>query len=88
MKLDIKETLSIVNYKGHAIRKVLTSLNYAVVFIDNDSNEFENAPAYMEPKDYQYASVADAKRFIDGKPMKLVPECAIILGDKFYNRFK
>lgn len=88
MKIRVKEQLSLLKYKGHFIRKVVTDFNCEVVLIDNPSNVLENAPAYMQPQDYTYASVADAKRFICGKQMVFVPEEAEYLGEKYWNRFK
>ena len=87
MKTKITE-ISVCNFKGHVIRKVETEFGCEVVLIDNTSNEIENAPILMEPQDYTYSSVADAKRFINGEAMKWIPQEAEILGDKYWNRFK
>lgn len=42
--------------------------------IDNDSNEIENAPAFMQVNEFTYASIADAKRSINGQPMQWISE--------------
>lgn len=87
MKVKIK-TLSYIKYRGHVIRKVETEYGCDVVLIDNDANEIETAPVLMCEQDFTYASVADAKRFINGEAMTWMPEEADILGAKYWDRFK
>lgn len=81
-------TRKTITYKGHFIRKVVDEFKNEIVLIDNPSNVIENAPAYMQPQDYTYASIADAKRFINGEQMVWQPGEVEYLGDKYWNRFK
>lgn len=90
MRKKIKETLATCDYKGHVIRKVEDEFGCEYTFIDNFNDDFEDAPAYMQEEDFWYASIADAKRFINGKDMKWLPgflDCDCV-ADRFWNRFK
>lgn len=75
MKVKVK-TLKQQEYKGHIIRKVEDVFHNVFVLIDNPHNEVENAPAYMQEIDFPYASIADAKRAINGQPMVYVMDNA------------
>lgn len=90
MKKIVKKELSVENYKGHVIRRIEDEFGYEHVFVDMDSNTFEDAPLHKKVNEWDYASVADAKRVINGKKPKYIPmdliEC--IGKEKYYNRFK
>lgn len=87
MKTAIKE-LARVNYKSHIIRKVEDEFRNVFVLVDNESDEVENAPALMRVDEFSYASIADAKRAINGKELTWWTEEACIRTDEFFNRFK
>lgn len=74
MKVNIKRDVSCISYKGHVIRKVEDEFGCEFVLIDNDANEVENAPAFMQVNEFTYPSVADAKRNINGQQMVWVCE--------------
>ena len=90
MKIKVKNELAIVNYKGHTIRKIECVFGYEHVFVDMMRDEFENAPALKSVDEWEYASIADAKRMISGKMPKYVPmDLVEYLGiNKYCNRFK
>ena len=87
MKVNIRRDLANVKYLGHVIRKVETEFGCVQTLIDNDGDCIENAPMLMQPKDYTYASIADAKRFLRGQPMTYVPYEAKYLGASYWFRF-
>lgn len=86
IKVHTRKTLT---YKNHFIRKVEDEFHCERVLIDNPHNEVENAPAYMQEIDFPYASIADAKRAINGEAMVWVDgdmwECR---REDYLNRFK
>lgn len=82
-----------INYKGHTIRVCADAslLWREYVLIDNDADEIEDAPIYMQDNEFDYCSVADAKRMINGQLPKYydgvldaIPE----LKERFFARFK
>lgn len=82
-----------INYKGHTIRVCAdVQLDWReYVLIDNDANEIEDAPIYMQDNEFDYGSVADAKRMINGQFPKFYP--AVLddvpqLKERFFARFK
>ena len=89
MSRNVK-TESVVNYKGHTIRKVIDEIGNEFVVIDNDSDVLDDSPLTMTEKDFTYASVADAKRFINGKPMVYWTGDAYnpYTKERYWNRFK
>lgn len=86
MKKQVK-TVASVQYKGHLIRKVEDIFGHEFVLIDNDSEEVENAPAFMQINEFQYASMADARRAINGQPMHWISEEAEFRPE-YFTRFK
>lgn len=88
MKIEV-HTLKAITYKNHFIRKVEDVFHNVFVLIDNPHNEVENAPKYMQEIEFPYASIADARRAINGEPMVWVDgdmwECR---RDDYLNRFK
>jgi hypothetical protein len=88
MQVRIKRVLAVVFYKGHTIRKVEDWVGNERTFIDMPPSEtFEDAPILKQVYEYEYASIADAKRAINGKPMKFAPVDMIeVLGGKYLNR--
>lgn len=87
MKVNIKKDVARVKYKGHVIRKVEDEFGNVIVLIDNDANELENAPAFMHINEFTYASIADAKRSINGQPLMWISEEADYRPE-YYTRFK
>lgn len=80
------------NYKGHTITKTEDEFGNVLVFIDNDKGWHETAPINMNDDDFWYASIADAKRFINGQKMIYLP-CFIddwndAFKARYMNRFK
>ncbi len=72
MKRKIISELQRVSYKGHVIRKVEDEFHNEFVLIDNENNEFEDAPILKSISEFTYPSIADAKRNINGQPMKWI----------------
>lgn len=87
MKKKIINQFALLKYKGHIIRKVEDEFGCINVLIDNPYDYIEMDLNIAPPCHYTYASIEDAKRFINGKPLKYIPEEAEICGDKFWNRF-
>ena len=87
MKAKIIKDVARVTYKGHVIRKIEDEFGNVIVLIDNDSHELENAPKYMAVNEFQYASIADAKRAINCQPMHWVSEEAEFRPE-YFTRFK
>lgn len=87
MKVNIRRDMANLKYLGHVIRKVETEFGCVQTLIDNDGDCIENAPMLMQPKDYTYASIADAKRFLRGEKMTYVPDDAKYLGASYWFRF-
>lgn len=85
----VVEQLSLEKYKGHFIRKVVDDFGCTHVFVDMPSPTFEDAPALKRVDEWEYASVADAKRMINKKMPKYVPmDLVEYLGlNKYCNRF-
>lgn len=71
MKVRVK-TLKSIAYKGHSVRMVEDEFGNQFTVIDNPNAFVENAPSLMEVVDFPYASMEDAKRAINGKPMRFV----------------
>lgn len=82
-----------INYKGHTIRvcQDASLLWREYVLIDNDDDEIEDAPIYMQDNEFDYSSVADAKRMINGQLPKFCPAELYDfpqLKERFFARFK
>ena len=73
MEKQVKKQVSLEKYMGHYIRKVEDEFGYEHVFIDMPCATFESAPALKRMDEWEYASVADAKRVIRGEMPKYVP---------------
>lgn len=91
MKTEHK-VLTSINYKGHSIIKTEDIFGNVLVFIDNNKGWHETAPIDMNEDDFWYASIADAKRFINGQQMVYLP-CFIddyneAFKARYMNRFK
>lgn len=71
MKVKVN-TLKSVTYKGHSVRNVEDEFGNQFTLIDNPNEYIENAPSQMDVIDFPYASMADAKRAISGRPMLFV----------------
>lgn len=88
MKVKVK-TLKSIAYKGHSVRKVEDEFGNEFVLVDNPKAFVENAPSSMDVIDFPYASMADAKRAINGKPMRFVDvDVWEYRKDDFIKRFK
>lgn len=89
MKVKINETVNLLKYKGHVIRKIEDEFHFIHVFVDFDGDEFENAPAFKHVDEWEYASIEDAKRMIRGEMPKYVPmDLVEYIGiNKYCNRF-
>ena len=87
MKVKIKKDVARVKYKGHVIRKVEAEFGNVIVLIDNNTDEIENAPAFMQENEFTYASIADAKRSINGQPMQWISE-EVEFRPEYFTRFQ
>ena len=89
MKTSIK-TIKTSTYKGHTIRVCEINSFFETVLVDNDADEMEEAPILKQDNELEYASVADAKRMINGQEPKAIL-CYIAdipeLRERFYARF-
>lgn len=81
-------TIKEVRYKGHTIRTAKDEFGIETILIDNSADEIEDAPCRAAENEFTYASVADAKRAINGEKMVYYPCAAGIWGDRYINRFK
>lgn len=85
---EFKEVVKALKYKGHVIMKIIDCFDCEYVFIDNNKGWFDDSPLNMSEDDFWYASIADAKRFINGQQMTWIPGIVECLGERYYNRFK
>lgn len=84
---DKLTTIKELRYKGHVIREAENEFGCRMVLIDNDSDEREDAPILCAENEFTYASIADARRAINGQPMKWIPADAEVWGERYYKRF-
>ena len=88
MKVRV-HTRNTITYRGHFIRRVEDEFRNMIVLIDNPNNEIENAPTYMQENELPYASIADAKRAINGEEMVwTVSDAWEYRKEDYINRFK
>lgn len=93
--LEKYETIKTIKYKGHTIRVAKSEFGIERVFIDNFEEYIETAPFNLFDADFDYASIADAKRMINGEMPKYIPAYLdypelrkLNLRERFFNRFK
>lgn len=91
MKVKIVGLVRVEVYKGHTIRRLEDEVGNERVTIDCPWSEYEleTSPVLKKESEWKYASVADAKRAINGEQMKFIPvDMLEVIGDKYLNRFK